>query len=762
MSGNNFFQRSPHMATNDMKYCTFHIPYKNELMRNQMNQSPTGNYNEPHRFRSIQSVELQVSEILARQSISQRCVELTSVIKDCLNVNSAKNVLSQFKPIVENIFGISNAQLNSSTSSMTASSIHKSSLSSTADWMLKNIHRSKNLNDYEAVIAFLHPDGVLFALIRSLMLETTAKFEFPFNYFPPQMRVMIENGLTPAIFSNKIASINYMSASPIVFNPFEFYIFNFVFYIINNQNFSSDDPNTSTDLSDIAYFALLQIYLNLGSVEWRCHTFLLMTEVWLGSTGSSCRVPVTVYPFNANPDQMRAIRILVKNQHNFSSSKYPLQSKLYSYLRESFTRWPMDSSFRLPLETWLSYIQPWRYATNKPPAADNTTIDPIWKNYISDNLLYYNVIFGQILQRILQLDLASSRNSLMLSRVIKVYSQPGFMNLLKEAEETVCRINIEQKMSATSPVIKSPTRNLVNANGGFKTRFSPFRHHLMECETNPEFSYTSLFSPQMKQQVARLLVEVYKARQTIKEFVSSVDLRSSQRDRGWVQSFVAFLTSNDTYFESMDEREMYNDKLKADNHLSFAIMKLTSIFEIDPLTDDQINAQNQSTMRLDEGEASASILRHRNFSTPKPDVNRLDLANDHGSPRLTPLGRFQIMNKLAKSDNFSEGNPDLQPVRSFEISYMVTFTIFLSNWLNAYYMETITRAYSSHSFTGWLTRALLSPPVSYIEIQKKHASIAPQRLVKNLPPRINLRFLAHKYVMVLILLVWLLLYLFLM
>ena len=80
-------------------------------------------------------------------------------------------------------------------------------------------------------------------------------------------------------------------------------------------------------------------------------------------------------------EQMRAVRMLVKHFHFFVNSKgiHPnnafdlfkgelwstsLKRKIYKFLCYSFDNWPMDASFRLVLETWLSYIQPWRYTAN--------------------------------------------------------------------------------------------------------------------------------------------------------------------------------------------------------------------------------------------------------------------------------------------------------------------------------------------------------------------------------------------------------------
>lgn len=672
-------------------------------------------------------------------SLAQRCLELSNLIKEKFTSNMSRGVSIQFKPVVESIFGVD----TSTEQGFSQADAIKQSQSQ--GWMLRTLTRSIYPTDYDAVVSFLHPDGIFFALIKSLMTETSAKYEFPVTQFPPCFRAMIENGTAPPYFANKILSTSYISASHLILNAFEFYIFHFGLYILNSTG--SIEPS-SLITNEPAYFTLLKIYLNhfvpvenvprttdgfnqldsgvgqhnslwqslsskttsilnmatnnsrqiannsqsppslfkasifhahvpfnknfaaspmpmagsllynqgehLGSVEWRCSTFLLMlTELWFGNIPA----PKTNYilraatvddlsvsggqPYSANIDQMTAVRIVIKHLHSFSNSftysamshinnqglaeikqaiwtvKYPLQKRLYNFIKVAFNRWPLDYTFRQPLEAWLSYIQPWRYvkiSTNEYNSdmedldgnsrsntlIDVPSVDDHWKNFISDNILYYTVLFSLLIDRLLNLDLSSSRNALMLFRVIKVYSQPGFLVLLKEAEDGVMRNNMDHthNLSVTkSPhVMSTPNKSTSDLNTskarllapGFlngrtstpKVKGAFIEHKIPSMEIDCDTNYVSLFSSQTKQKLQQLLVEAQKSRLSIKDFTLQVEQRSVSRNRGWFESIRAILTMEDTCFESKDEREMYKDKIQADDYLNFAVNKITQCFDI--------------------------------------------------------------------------------------------------------------------------------------------------------------------------------------
>lgn len=104
------------------------------------------------------------------------------------------------------------------------------------------------------------------------------------------------------------------------------------------------------------------------------------------------------------------------------------QKKLYVFLRHTLEHWPLDASFRLFLETWLSYVQPWRYVSsgsrtgNGANGAGSTdkVVDLKWQTFVAENLLFFTQFLRKVLLRFLRVELSSSKTSLMLYRISKV------------------------------------------------------------------------------------------------------------------------------------------------------------------------------------------------------------------------------------------------------------------------------------------------------------------------------------------------------
>lgn len=118
-----------------------------------------------------------------------------------------------------------------------------------------------------------------------------------------------------------------------------------------------------------------------------------------------------------------------------------------------------------------------------------------------------------------------------------------------------------------------------------------------------------------------------------------------------------------------------------------------------------------------------------------------------GTPKLSDYGRTMILNGSLKHNNLLnliEGNPDTQAVRSFEFGFLVTITTLLSLFINKKCENYIIKHYEQNNFVGYLLQQILAPSVKYICYRKVTGRLNSEIIIKTLPPRVNLRFLASK------------------
>ena len=144
------------------------------------------------------------------------------------------------------------------------------------------------------------------------------------------------------------------------------------------------------------------------------------------ATSSELPIPVS--------DTLKIVRMLIKHLHYFSNSGGPsdvtpldqlkratlpgVKQQMYSLFKYIFGHWPHDTSFRLVLETWLSFIQPWRYTDRGRPVADSdpAPVDGRWQGWVAENILLYSEVLRLLLPRFFRMDLTASKNAYMLFR----------------------------------------------------------------------------------------------------------------------------------------------------------------------------------------------------------------------------------------------------------------------------------------------------------------------------------------------------------
>nr|XP_006821103.1 PREDICTED: sphingomyelin phosphodiesterase 4-like [Saccoglossus kowalevskii] len=508
---------------------------------------------------------------------------------------------------------------------------------------------------------------------------------------------------------------------------------------------------------------------------WRSETFsLILAEFWLNQNSLDTRdrslSQQVTENFMPSQDHVRVVRMLVKHLHFFANSlrsspisspyqqhiETPLedlkrsviphifQKKLYAFLRHGFDKWPLDASFRLMLESWLSFIQPWRYTEERKTLnvsgdnkeAKDKAVSDQWEEFIIDNLLFYTTLFIDFLPRAFRQDLSASKNAYMLFRVCKVYGQSGLSEMIEEAEGLL----YEQTTLGVGRHIGNPMGRPPSAGGSYLSSPRPpscavLRLQLAELE-GQGFMYKPLFSEELQVLIEQLLGKILHAQSTLK-LLGKPD--QGQSNGGGLLSFLGFSSLMDYNSHSAfgsytndigyDDTNHPTDIKKVESHLQQSLTYLRNIFKVE--------APKSSDSSVSWGPSSSSSTNQ--LQNDRPDMP--DMVDGH----LSPLGRYQLMNGLKKFEIVYHGDPDLQPIRSFENPALVRFLYRVSSHINKQFGDKIEEMCQRSDLVGQLSKEFFSPPaVSPWQPTHSTQKCSPKSEQEALAmkPRLSLRFMA--------------------
>lgn len=519
--------------------------------------------------------------------------------------------------------------------------------------------------------------------------------------------MLIEQGITPNFYLHKVCA-NSQSIYPdqLSLNPFEFFFFNFSFYVkslnrvldtnnyqieflylslldnyiikllpsnnkcVNDQNVTNQQnslwQSLSSTTSNLLHLgqtnnkstqqqqensfiqkpSLLNIkplqnfsfkqtedynqksFDSLGSIIYKCETIInILTEMWLNinipSNLNKKKVNSTLIKNNCpNVIYMMCVRVFIKRLHTFAnsitdkslemgnmpafenheldeikksiwSSKYQIPKKFFSFLKLSFEHWPCDSSFRMPLETWLSFIQPWRYvdeslknlnlnenqsALSNSSNGQQTNNLNRWKNFIQENILFYSAIYKEVIARFINLDLLSLNNVNMLFRVPKVYYQQHLTDLIKEAEANCENVVVSNSWLASaslrgssllSPNVRNNSQSIYNKDLSFT--------NLLEDNEKNGFVYVSFFSDEQKKMVIKLIGKIISS---IKK-LEKIQLTNQEKTTNKNQIFEFFYSLFDNSNQyALEEKKNIEEMNKIRHNLEICKDRLIQIYEL--------------------------------------------------------------------------------------------------------------------------------------------------------------------------------------
>ncbi|WAR02633.1 NSMA3-like protein [Mya arenaria] len=637
-------------------------------------------------------------QVCLGKPLYQRCPELEQIL-----VNSSQKDLSAVLPgLLENIFGFG----------------------SEPGWGLDSISRGHNGVEYDALMKLLGPEGPLMSLVCNLQTDPYLTFEFPSSCLPYQG------------YSKPLLALG----------AFELYMFYFCHTLVS-PNWQQKSLNW-INITDIVYPSLVDVYmrhflpLNRKALPRfpQMSSPGIVAEFWLNQNAHDCErgiTPQNLESFMPSNNHIRLVRLVLKHLHYFVNSVEPetinsaythmesspldefkrslfpsvLQKKIYCFLRHGFERWPLDSSFRLMLETWLTFIQPWRYKDPTTPVGQGKDTDRVtdnWFPFIRDNFLFYTAIFQEFLQRSHRMLLTSTHNAYIVFRVTKVFSLPGLPQLLREAEKTMYNCGYGQVHDMGGSYI-SPDISAI------------LRIQISELE-RPDFQYVNMFGREMHNEVQQLIQQMVSAKTTLETHLQQP---TKKAEKSGLMSFFdmsSFFEDTSKAFGDMS----FSEVKKLVTHLDQALNQLCYIFGMKVSEQTMLYAPQSPNEHLHTpirpGCGQTSQL---NTSLPSLPVTPDCQQTDYG-PQLTPAGRLQLINGQRKFDLGYHGDPDLQPIRSFENT-----TLFESE---------IQRLYSRNDIIGKMSQVYFAAPLSPSKMPSSPVRPEEYRALKT--PRISLRFLA--------------------
>uniref|UniRef100_A0A7N8X8Y5 Sphingomyelin phosphodiesterase 4 n=1 Tax=Mastacembelus armatus TaxID=205130 RepID=A0A7N8X8Y5_9TELE len=695
----------------------------------------------------------------------QRCQDLVRIIDEY----PAKELHLIFPWLVESVFGSLDGII--------------------AGWNLRLLHARSS--DYNIVMNFLNPNGPMMKLVYKLQAEEY-KYEIPVNYLPFPLSGLLtesstdsayfvlvdtylqyflptEGSVPPSPFSDSRGSVTAPSPRPStgygVHSPSLL-----KHHIFHQPSVNADPAAQEIWRSETLLQMFVEIWLHHYSLEMyqklqspQVKLALLQYRLSMSSMPCQPHVPpgsgtLHTYqePFTPTEEHVLVVRLLVKHLHAFSNSLKPeqltsspsahshthtspleefkrvvvqrfVQQKLYLFLQHCFSHWPLDASFRAVLETWLSYVQPWRYTrekTNPQPDQNRTS-------FVQENLLIYTKLFQVFLNRAIRTDLVNAKNALMVFRVSKVFAQLNLAEMIQKGEQLFLEpehvLHHRQPRGYLTPSQGGSylsSRQRVVTDMVFRVKSHVYALEGQDCQ------YKQMFGTELRGAVMKLIQIIAQARQTAKRISDhSSEVASNSSFLSWFGLGSSDLNNTFTSGEPDESGECLR---KTHEFLDKALENLCQIFKLN---------QGQLTQLMS------------NLDSSQDDGNCKQLPDCiHGENglMLTDLGRRQIINGLRRFDIQYQGDPELQPIRSYENALLVRLLYRISSLVNERFGEQMNALCSRPDFLGRLGRHYLTDPKSTIKLRQ--SPMSQRTLERKRHPRLSLRGLASYRTMVLLLL----------
>ncbi|KAL4136038.1 hypothetical protein QTP88_007609 [Uroleucon formosanum] len=619
----------------------------------------------------------------------------------------------------------------------------------------------------DSVYHFLSSSGHIFKLCYKLLSNNLLKFNIYFSDLPIELRRKIDNSLGQSYYGSRfLYHFDSISPIGLNLNSFEYYMFHFATYglkltsdEISNGNYDSNQLSVYKllcleylkfflPLDNSASMILPQIQFNVLSPipNQKQNTCKLLNFIkkdvasndLLGDNilSSSCmltseatwRSEVVAFFFadiwlNCNVlnrasfiDLTKLIRCFIKHLHLYSNSAkhQPVDNlklillarhgiQIYQYLSYCMVNWPQDFSFRLILENWLCYIQPWRYddLSKQQCSITELEINNKWRIFIIRNLLCYTKLFHLAIQRFICINVCSPRYSIMVYRMLKVFTYPYLLKLVLE---------LEHMYTSNQPQDKKWNMLLSEC--------------LIEAE-GPLFKYELMFSEKRNREYKLFCLKLQKSL----DHVAAELLRYQEDQIGRNNSSMLELILKSRKNKMSDYT--LNEWKDIQTNLKSSLMFMEQIINV-----------NVTTMPMMADLSAWSISSVSENNTTSSLFNKSHSLIQSFERSTSNLSFRPIIH--AKE---WEIDPDYLEDLSYENYFLVKLSKFLRNTVELYCNSHILHLSTENSiFAGVMRQALLRKPMKIFSYEPRNDGSGKRvRTPKILPPTISFRWMASYF-----------------
>merc|ERR1719154_64941 len=235
--------------------------------------------------------------------------------------------------------------------------------------------------------------------------------------------------------------------------------------------------------------------------------------------------------------------------------------------------------------------------------------------------------------------------------------------------------------------------------------------------------YNPVFGNEFRQVVGELLASAERANEAASDMLKEIGASKGKvESEGTLVGLVQWMLGGGVGSQDTQEVE---ELRKTVQHLTASLASLTEVFSL-------------AVPKTNGVDGVRKVVRGNNQPEMEESENGLV---------LTPHGRWQVVQGLAKPIIRYEGDPDLSPITHGEVVWLVRALYQSSLWLNNRWGFALHSAWGRGGVWGRAAKLVLAPPQHYYTVVKSISGGPNTRQLHRHNARISLRPLASKKVL---------------